>query len=54
MCYKNYILEDEDQLDIVSTKKTVYGYLSSLTVVLNLEKVWNSYSTNTKASIGLK
>jgi biotin-dependent carboxylase-like uncharacterized protein len=51
VCYKNYILEDEDQLDIVSTKKTVYGYLS-VYGGFKLEKVWNSYSTNTKASIG--
>ena len=27
-CYKNYILEEEDQLDIISTKNTAYGYLS--------------------------
>ena len=50
-CYKNYILEDEDQLDIISTKNTVYGYLS-VNGGFKLEKVWNSYSTNTKANIG--
>jgi len=27
-CYKSYILEDEDQIDIISTKNTAYGYLS--------------------------
>ena len=50
-CYKNYILEDEDQIDIISTKNTVYGYLS-VNGGLELEKVWNSYSTNTKANVG--
>ena len=28
ICYKNYVLEEEDQLDIISTKSTAYGYLS--------------------------
>ena len=50
-CYKNYTLEDEDQIDIISTKNTVYGYLS-VNGGFELEKVWNSYSTNTKANIG--
>ena len=51
ICYKNYILEDEDQIDKISTKNTVYGYLS-VTGGFKLEKVWNSYSTNTKANVG--
>ena len=51
VCYKNYILEDEDQLDITSTKNTAYGYLS-VNGGFKLEKVWNSYSTNTKANVG--
>ncbi|WP_415322724.1 biotin-dependent carboxyltransferase family protein [Candidatus Pelagibacter sp. Uisw_127] len=51
VCYKNYILEDEDQIDIISTKNTAYGYLS-VNGGFELEKVWNSYSTNTKANIG--
>ena len=50
-CYKNYILEDEDQIDIISTKNTVYGYLS-VNGGFNLKKVWNSYSINTKANVG--
>jgi biotin-dependent carboxylase-like uncharacterized protein len=50
-CYKSYILEDEDQIDIISTKNTAYGYLS-VSGGFNLEKIWNSYSTNTKANIG--
>ena len=50
-CYKNYILEEEDQLDIISTKNTVYGYLS-VNGGFQLEKLWDSYSINTKANIG--
>ena len=51
VCYKNYILEDEDQINIISTKNTVYGYLS-VKGGFELEKVWNSYSINTKANVG--
>jgi len=51
ICYKSYILDDEDQIDIISTKDTVYGYLS-VNGGFKLKKVWNSYSTNTKANVG--
>jgi len=51
VCYKNYILEGEDQIDIISTKNSVYGYLS-VNGGFELKKVWNSYSINTKANIG--
>ena len=50
-CYKNYILEEEDQLDIISTRNTAYGYLS-VNGGFQLEKFWDSYSINTKANIG--
>ena len=50
-CYKNYILEEEDQLDIISTKNTAYGYLS-VNGGFQIKKIWNSYSINTKANIG--
>ena len=50
-CYKNYILEDEDQIDIISTKNSAYGYLS-VQGGFELDKIWNSYSINTKANIG--
>ena len=50
-CYKSYILEDEDQIDIISTKNSAYGYLS-VQGGFNLDKDWNSYSINTKANIG--
>ena len=38
ICYQNYILEDEDELDILSTNKSVYGYLaiSGTTIPLKL------------------
>jgi len=50
-CYQNYILESDEQLDILSTKKSVYGYLS-VSGGFKLEKFWNSFSINTKANIG--
>jgi len=50
-CYQNYILYEGEQLDIISTKKSVYGYLS-VRGGFKLEKVWKSYSINTKAEIG--
>jgi biotin-dependent carboxylase-like uncharacterized protein len=50
-CYKSYILENDDQIDIISTKKSAYGYLS-VSGGFDLEKIWNSYSINTKAKIG--
>jgi len=50
-CYKNYILEEDDQLDIISTKNTAYGYLS-VNGGFQIDKLWNSYSINTKAKIG--
>ena len=50
-CYQNYILNDEEQIDIISTKKSVYGYLS-VSYGFKLEKTWGSYSINTKAQIG--
>ena len=50
-CYQNYVLNDNEQLDIISTKNSVYGYLS-VHGGFQLEKIWNSYSINTKAEIG--
>ena len=50
-CYKNYILENEDQIDLISTKNSAYGYLA-VEDGFKLQKNWNSYSTNTKANIG--
>ncbi len=50
-CYENYILNPNDQLDIISTNKSVYGYLS-VKGGFNIDLFWNSYSVNTKAKIG--
>jgi biotin-dependent carboxylase-like uncharacterized protein len=49
--YKIYKLEEEDEIDIRSTKSSVYGYLN-IKNGFNFEKVWGSYSINTKANIG--
>ena len=49
--YKIYNLEEEDEVDIRSTKSSVYGYLN-VKNGFNFEKVWGSYSINTKANIG--
>ena len=50
-CYENYTLEDGDQLDIISTNKTVYGYLA-ISGNFEVQFHWNSCSTNTKANVG--
>ena len=50
-CYKSYILEEEDQIDIITTKNSTYGYLA-VNGGFDLEKTWGSYSINTKANIG--
>ena len=50
-CYKNYILEDEDQIDIISTK-ILHMDIFLVKDGFELEKIWNSYSINTKANIG--
>jgi len=50
-CYENYTLEDGDQLDIISTNNTVYGYLA-ISGNFEVQFLWNSCSTNTKANVG--
>ena len=50
-CYENYIIEDGDQIDIVSTNKSVYGYLA-ISADFDLKFQWESCSINTKAKIG--
>ena len=50
-CYQSYILENDEQLDILSTNKSVYGYLA-IGGGIKLKKFWKSYSINTKANIG--
>ena len=50
-CYQNYTLEDEDELDILSTNSSVYGYLA-ISGEFDIQFQWDSCSTNTKAKIG--
>jgi len=50
-CFQNYLLENEDQIDIISTKNSIFGYLS-VEGGFEIEKIWDSYSVNTKAKVG--
>jgi UPF0271 protein len=50
-CFQNHLLENEDQIDIISTKNSIFGYLS-VEGGFQIKKVWDSYSVNTKAKIG--
>ncbi len=51
VCYKSFTLSDGDELNIISTNKSVYGYLA-ISGLFDLKQQWSSYSTNTKANIG--
>lgn len=51
ICYKSFSIKDGDRIDILSTNKSVYGYLS-IKDGLKEKKNFDSYSTNTKAKIG--
>ena len=50
-CYESYQIESGNEINIISTNKSVYGYLA-LGGELNIEFQWNSCSINTKANIG--
>ena len=50
-CYENIVLENNDCLDILSTNRSVYGYLS-IGGTFEVDYYLNSCSTNTKAKIG--
>ena len=50
-CYEVYTLIDGDEIDILSTNKSVYGYFA-VSGSFDLKPQWNSYSINTKAKIG--
>ena len=50
-CYESYSIEDGDQIDIISTNKSVYGYLA-ISAEFDLKFQWGSCSVNTKANIG--
>ena len=49
--YQTFILENGDELDVISTNKSVYGYLS-VGGEFDIKFQWSSCSTNTKANIG--
>ena len=51
ICYKTFTLENEDEIDILSTNKSVYGYLA-ISGEVDVKYQWSSCSTNTKANIG--
>ena len=50
-CYKTYLLNKDDELDIISTNQSVYGYLA-VSSGFKVEKFMGSYSTTTRAEIG--
>ena len=50
-CYESYQLENEDMIDILTTNKSVYGYLA-ISGEFDLKLQWGSCSINTKANIG--
>ena len=50
-CYQSFILENDNELDIISTNKSVYGYLA-ISGIFDLKFQWSSCSINTKAKIG--
>ena len=50
-CYETYQLEQGDEIDILSTNKSVYGYLA-INGEFDLKFQWGSCSVNTKANIG--
>ena len=50
-CYESFTVEDGDEIDILSTNKSVYGYLAN-SGEFDLKLQWGSCSINTKANIG--
>ena len=50
-CYETYQLEHGDEINILSTNKSVYGYLA-ISGEFDIKFQWGSCSINTKANIG--
>ena len=50
-CYKTYLLNKDDELDIISTNQSVYGYLA-VSSGFKIEKFMGSYSTTARAGVG--
>ncbi len=51
VCYQNIVLENNDCLDLISTNRSVYGYLS-VNASFKIDFYLDSCSVNTKAEIG--
>jgi biotin-dependent carboxylase-like uncharacterized protein len=51
ICYQTFEISDGDQLDIITTNKSVYGYFS-IKNGFKGDYIWGSCSVNTKAKIG--
>ena len=49
--YESYEINNGDEIDILSTNKSVYGYFA-ISGEFNLKYQWGSCSTNTRANIG--
>tara|TARA_B100001121_G_scaffold289376_1_gene288225 strand:+ start:227 stop:1207 length:981 start_codon:yes stop_codon:yes gene_type:complete len=50
-CYKTTEINNGDIIDIISTNKSVYGYFS-VSGGFKLNKVWDSFSTTSRANVG--
>ena len=50
-CYQTFNIQNGDEIDIISTNKSVYGYLA-ISGNFDLKLQWGSCSINTKANIG--
>ena len=50
-CYQSFTLENGNEIDIITTNKSVYGYFA-ISGEFDLEYQWSSCSINTKANIG--
>ncbi len=50
-CYKNYNLSKNDEVDIVSTNNSVYGYFA-VSGGFDLKKNFGSFSTHVRSNVG--
>ena len=50
-CYKTYFLSKNDEIDIISTNKSVYGYFA-VSGGFELKKNFGSFSTTVRANVG--
>ena len=51
LCYKTYFLSKNDEIDIISTNKSVYGYFA-VSGGFELNKNFGSFSTTVRANVG--